>query len=179
MRINLEFNDAREFFDELPKFAALINYAALFANFKPKNDTDTQVDLTDKPVVEKAGDKITVRVSSVKDKTPEEVRDSFEQALSAVDVVHATDIVEEPKRTDSDDAEAPAEPKPEAAPEPVKIENVRSALGEVLNSKYRDKAKEILSSYGAKNLSGLDPKYYGEVIDKAKAVLAKAVQADG
>jgi len=50
------------------------------------------------------------------------------------------------------------------------LEEVRAKLAELTRSGKAKEVKELLNSFGAKNLTSLDPKHYAAVMEKAGAL---------
>lgn len=72
------------------------------------------------------------------------------------------------EQSNQEDVEALADQMEETADQGVKIDDVRKALGVVIQTKgdsARDKAASKLKEYEAKNVSTLDPKHYQDFID--------------
>lgn len=65
--------------------------------------------------------------------------------------------------------------KAEAGKVVTKVE-VQQAVVKLVNKFGRESAAKILSPYGAANVSALAPEHYGEVIEAAKAKIAKAAE---
>jgi len=168
MKITLEFDSPKEYFEQLPRFAALMNFSGKFADFtpKPQGDADTQIEDPDLPQIERVSDKVTVHTDTVKGKTKEEVGDLINKALDTAEAMGATSQPEESKPDPEPKQEKPKASKPE-----VKDVDVRKGLSELIKSGKRDKVKEILGSFGAGNFTALDPKDYGDVLAKIKEAL--------
>lgn len=172
MKIILEFDSSKEYFEQLPRFAALMNFSGQFADFKPKqDDAETQIDDPDLPRIERAQDKLKVHADSVKSKTKEEVGDLISKAYDTAEAMGAT----QPEQAAEPEPEAPNQEKPpkqeKAAKPAVKDTEVRKAMNELIKAGKRDKVKEILSEYGAENFTGLKPEHYADVLAKTKEVL--------
>lgn len=174
MKITLEFDSPKEYFEQLPRFAALMNFSGQFADFKakPQGDADAQIEDPDLPRIERTPDKLTVHTDSVKGKTKEEVGDLINKAYDTAEAMGATAQPEQQKAEPTQNA---APPKQEDAQKPdkpaVKDTDVRKALSLLIKSGKRDKVKEILESYGAESFTALKPEHYGEVLDKVNEVL--------
>lgn len=173
MKITLEFDSPKEYFEQLPRFAALMNFSGQFADFKakPQGEADTQIEDPDLPRIERTPDKLTVHAGSVKNKTKEEVGDLINKAYDTAEAIGATAQPEQEKSK----SEQPEPPKQDEAPKAdkpkVKDADVRKALSELIKSGKRDKVKEILVAYGAEIFTDLKPKFYDEVLKKAEEAL--------
>jgi len=166
MKITLEFDSPKEYFEQLPRFAALMNFSGQFADFKakPQGEADTQIEDPDLPRIERAPDKLTVHADSVKGKTKEEVGDLINKAYDTAEAIGATaqpDQADPPKQD-----EAPKANKPKA-----KDVDVRKALNELIKSGKRDKVKEILGSFGAEKFTELKPECYDDILAKIREEL--------
>lgn len=183
MKITLEFDSPKEYFEQLPRFAALMNFSGQFADFKakPEGEADTQIEDPDLPRIERTPDKLTVHAGSVKNKTKEEVGDLINKAYDTAEAIGATAQPEQEK-TKPEQPEPPKQekgkpepPKQDEAPKAdkpkVKDADVRKALSELIKSGKRDKVKEILVAYGAEIFTDLKPKFYDEVLKKAEEAL--------
>lgn len=165
MKINLEFENARDMFEQLPRFAALISFSGQFASFTEKQgeaSTKVQLNAPDLPIIEQpAPEQKTVHPTN--SMTAEEAGQRIEKAY---DVAEAVNALSEP-------APEKAEPTPETKPEekPVKDVDVRAALNQLIKAGKRDKVKEILSSFKADNFSGLNPDDYWLVLAMAQEAL--------
>lgn len=73
------------------------------------------------------------------------------------------EVIENTKRAE----ELPLEEKTEKE---YTLEEVRAALAELTRNGKQKQVKELLTSFGAKNLSGLDSKDYAAVMEKAGAL---------
>lgn len=76
-----------------------------------------------------------------------------------------TDAPEKAKET------AATEPEEPATDTPITVEQVRAKLAELTKAGKQAKAKEIITSYGAKKLSDVPLEKYAEVITKATEAL--------
>ncbi len=167
MKIMLEFDGSKEFIEQLPKFAALINFSGQFAKFKD----DAQLEDPDLPQTERTPDKLTVHAGSVKSKTKEEVGDLINKAYDTAEALGATAQPEQEKAK----PERAEPPKQEEAPKvdkpKAKDVDVRKALNELIKSGKRDKVKEILGSFGAEKFTELKPESYDDILAKIKEEL--------
>lgn len=173
MKITLEFDSPKEYFEQLPRFAALMNFSGQFADFKakPQGEADTQIEDPDLPWIERTPDKLTVHAGSVKNKTKEEVGDLINKAYDTAEAIGATAQPEQEK-TKPESSEPPKQDEAPKADKPkVKDADVRKALSELIKSGKRDKVKEILVAYGAEIFTDLKPKFYDEVLKKAEEAL--------
>lgn len=169
MKITLEFDSPKEYFEQLPRFAALMNFSGQFADFKakPQGEADTLIEDPDLPRIERAPDKLTVHAGSVKGKTKEEVGDLINKAYDTAEAIGATAQPEQPEQSESPkQEEAPKANKPKA-----KDVDVRKALNELIKSGKRDKVKEILGSFGAEKFTELKPECYDDILAKIKEEL--------
>lgn len=169
MKITLEFDSPKEYFEQLPRFAALMNFSGQFADFKakPQGEVDTQIEDPDLPKIDRTPDKLTVHAGSVKSKTKEEVSDLINKAYDTAEAIGATSTPEpkpEPPKAETEKTKEAEKPK-------VKDTDVRKALSDLIKSGKRDKVKEILTSYGAESFTALDEKHYGDVLAKVKEEL--------
>ena len=70
----------------------------------------------------------------------------------------------------SDFINPPKEPMEEESAKTYTLEEVRAKLAELTRSGKAKGVKELLNSFGAKNLTSLDPKHYAAVMEKAGAL---------
>lgn len=63
----------------------------------------------------------------------------------------------------------PPEPEPEISAE-ITIEDIRAAANKVAESGKRKEVKDLITSFGAKNLSALDKQYFGDFMLKLKTL---------
>lgn len=172
MKITLEFDSPKEYFEQLPRFAALMNFSGQFADFKakPQGEAETQIEDPDLPRIERTPDKLTVHAGSVKGKTKEEVGDLINKAYDTAEAIGATTEPEQQKT-------APEQAKPEqdgaskANKPKAKDVDVRKALNELIKSGKRDKVKEILGSFGAEKFTELKPECYDDILATIKEAL--------
>lgn len=152
MKITLEFDNAEDFYRDLPKFAALTGFSAQFANFEHVKKDDTKAQLKDPElpeVVKKDGAKF--------------VKGTKEQRAK-VDVAQATsDAIDNAEKAKAEPKEAPKEDVPDIAA-------VRKVLHTVIKAGHKDEMKALLSELGASNVTSLDPSKYVEFITKAKEI---------
>ena len=174
MKITLEFDSPKEYFEQLPRFAALMNFSGQFADFKakPQGDADTQIEDPDLPRIERASDKLTVHTDTVKGKTKEEVGDLINKAYDTAEAMGATKSDKDAESPEQQsDAPVKEKKQPKTSKPEVKDVEVRKGLSELIKSGKRDKVKAILGSFGVVNFTALDPKDYGEVLAKVKEEL--------
>lgn len=193
MKITLEFTNIENFFTELPRFAALMNFSGQFASFDhvKKSELVSNLEEPELPGAKKNPDGTTMFSG-----TPEQL----EKAKEAGGIVNKTNDMldkrkkeaaakkaekkaEEPAQEaqdapDEDQAanttpeeEKPAEKPKAAASDGVKDTDVRKILNKLIKSGHRDEVKTILAEFGAPNFSKLDEKNFAAVIAKAKEVL--------
>lgn len=196
MKIVLEFENISDFFSQLPRFAALMNFSGQFANItkKPKDGTDPVLEEPDLPVIEYPGEGVT-RVHGTKTETAEQAGKKIE---AAYDAAAANEVAAGPAKADDAEApeaageapqkpakggkgkkptkpadveDAPAEAPSEAPGGEVKDADVRKALNRLIKAGKRDEVKAILKSFGADNFSKLTANQYPEVLKKAKEAL--------
>lgn len=198
MKITLEFENISDFFSQLPRFAALMNFSGQFANItqKQKTDTEAHLEAPDLPVIEHPETGVT-RVHGTKTETAEQAGRKIEAAYDAAEATEAAAPWE--AKEPADEAEAPETPEeatkkatragkgkpkqaqtpadspaeaPQNAPEgKVKDADVRKVLNELIKAGKRDAVKAILGEFGAANFSKLKPGDYAAVVKKAKEAL--------
>lgn len=198
MRISLEFDNMEKFFNELPRFAALVGFSGQFATFThvKKPETVPSLDQPDLPTVTQDANGITITATA--SHTPEE-NAAAKVSNATKDALHIprTDIGDKPftdlmaaKTTDngSEGTEAgkdtPAEEKPakstdKGAKRAVKDTDVRKALSAIIKAGKREKVAELLGEFGAENFTGLKEKDYAAVVEKADAILAEIKKGGG
>lgn len=196
MKIVLEFENISDFFSQLPRFAALMNFSGQFANItkKPKDGTEPILEEPDLPAIEYPDEGVT-RVHGTKTETAEQAGKKIE---AAYDAAAANEVAAGPAKVDDAEApdapqEAPQKPtkggkgkKPTkaAAPEDdsaeapseapggeVKDTDVRAVLNRLIKAGKRNEVKAILKSFGAENFSKLTANQYPAVLAKAKEAL--------
>lgn len=163
MKITLEFDNAEDFYRDLPKFAALTGFSAQFANFEHVKKDDTKAQLKDPElpeVVKKDGAKF--------------VKGTKEQRAK-VDVAQTTsDAIDNAEKAKAKADPAPDSPKAEPKEAPKEdvpdIAAVRKVLHTVIKAGHKDEMKALLSELGASNVTSLDPSKYVEFITKAKEI---------
>jgi len=64
------------------------------------------------------------------------------------------------------------EKKEEAPDKPLKAEDVRAKLNEVVKAKGKEAVKELFKSFGAANFTKIKPEDYGALLEAAEEVLA-------
>lgn len=173
MKITLEFDSPKEYFEQLPRFAALMNFSGQFADFKakPQGEADTQIEDPDLPRIERAPDKLTVHAGSVKGKTKEEVGDLINKAYDTAEAIGATTQPEQQKAVPEQSEPLKQEEAPKVDKPKAKDVDVRKALNELIKSGKRDKVKEILGSFGAEKFTELKPECYDDILAKIKEEL--------
>lgn len=62
------------------------------------------------------------------------------------------------------------QPEEEVAESQIKFEDVRKVLAEISKQGKTREMKALLSKYGAKRLSDVNPKDYGEILTAAKEI---------
>ena len=141
MKVTFEFENIRDFFENLPKVGMAIDVArqAMGMNYIEERELPKE----DPTPAEKPPAK----------KKKEDPAPKAEEAKT-----------EEAAPQDSEPAEAPAKDAP-------KDTDVRKALSLLMKSGRKDDVKEILGSFGASNFSGLKPENFQAVIDKVNAIL--------
>lgn len=60
--------------------------------------------------------------------------------------------------------------KKEAAPKPVKLEEVRAVLAEKSHDGFTAEVRELLTKYGADKLSKIDPASYADLLKDAEVI---------
>ena len=173
MEITLKFNDIEEFFHQLPRFGALMNFSGQFVNIQKSPDDKPNVTLgdTELPEIEHPGPGVT-RVHATASAPAVETGKKVEAALNAARAVADTGYAPEPELA----APEPEPPEPElAAPEPEEppatAEDIRTLLGSLILAGRRDDVKTILRSFGTEKLSDLKPEHYTACAKKIKEVL--------
>lgn len=192
MKITLEFDNIEKFFQELPRFAALMNLSGQFATFEHIKKSD---------MVSKLGEPRLPDCRKEEDYTAftgtQEQLDNMKPAQDIVDATNkmldqrkekaktekvakktaekAQEAQEPPKEEQADnstpEAEKPAQKPTANASGAVKDTDVRKMLNKLIKGGHREEVKTILSQFGAENFSGLDEKDYAAVVEKAKEVL--------
>lgn len=193
MKITLEFTNIENFFSELPRFAALMNFSGQFASFDHVKKSEL-VSSLEEPVLPEAfrgetggtrvaGTAEQLQKTEAPDKVAKETTDMLEQRKAAAAekkaakkaaaaTQEAQDAPEEDKAAGSTPkAEKPAQKPAAAASGAVKDTDVRKMLNKLIKSGHRDEVKAILAEFGAANFSALDEKDFAAVIEKAKEVL--------
>lgn len=193
MKITLEFTNIENFFSELPRFAALMNFSGQFASFDHVKKSEL-VSSLEEPVLPEAfrgetgGTRVTgtpeqLQKTEAPDKVAKETTDMLEKRKAAAAekkaakkaaaaTQEAQDAPEEDKAASSTpEAEKPAQKPAAAASGAVKDTDVRKILNKLIKSGHRDEVKAILAEFGAANFSALDEKDFAAVIEKAKEVL--------
>lgn len=107
----------------------------------------------------------------------------YEEMIAFAKVLLAGTNLGEPKKTDAKQEtkiETPVKeevientkelPSEEKTEKEYTLEEVRAALAELTRNGKQKQVKELLTSFGAKNLSGLDSKDYAAVMEKAGAL---------
>lgn len=107
----------------------------------------------------------------------------YEEMIAFAKVLLAGTNLGEPKKTDAKQEtkiETPVKedvientkelPLEEKSEKEYTLEEVRAALAELTRNGKQKQVKELLTSFGAKNLSGLDSKDYAAVMEKAGAL---------
>lgn len=195
MKITLEFTNIENFFGELPRFAALMNFSGQFATFDhvPKKETVSNLE---EPVLPEAlrgetggtrvaGTAEQLQKTEAPDKVAKETTDMLEQRKAAAAekkaakkaAAAAQEAKNEPEEAKAKNS-APEEEKPAQKPTApssgaVKDTDVRKMLNKLIKSGHRDDVKQILAEFGAANFSALDEKDFAAVIEKAKEVLSR------
>ena len=194
MKITLEFTNIENFFSELPRFAALMNFSGQFASFDHVKKSEL-VSSLEEPVLPEAfrgetggtrvaGTPEQLQKTEAPDKVAKETTDMLEKRKAAAAekkaakkaaaaTQEAQNAPEEDKVADSTPkAEKPAQKPAAAASGAVKDTDVRKILNKLIKSGHRDEVKAILAEFGAANFSALDEKDFAAVIEKAKEVLS-------
>lgn len=193
MKITLEFTNIENFFSELPRFAALMNFSGQFASLDHVKKSEL-VSSLEEPVLPEAfrgetgGTRVTgtpeqLQKTEAPDKVAKETTDMLEQRKAAAAekkaakkaAAAAQEAKNEPEEAKAKNS-APEEEKPvqkpaAAASGAVKDTDVRKMLNKLIKSGHRDDVKQILAEFGAANFSALDEKDFAAVIEKAKEVL--------
>lgn len=186
MKINLEFNNTEEFFDQLPKFAALINFSGQFANITkgPKLDVEMRLDAPNLPEIDHLPDRKRVNASdTVNGKAAAEAVEKAFAEAEAMGAAKPSKVKPEDRIKPSDEPEAEAEqdaeqeptPAPGAKPATVDAPTVRKALNELIKAGKREKIKKILGKYGAERFTELAAEHYAEVLEKVAETLGKDI----
>lgn len=193
MKITLEFTNIENFFSELPRFAALMNFSGQFASFDHVKKSELVSNL-EEPVLPEAfrsetggtrvaGTPEQLQKTEAPDKVAKETTDMLEQRKAAAAekkaakkaAAAAQEAKNEPEEAKAKNS-APEEEKPAQKPTAsssgaVKDTDVRKMLNKLIKSGHRDEVKAILAEFGAANFSALDEKDFAAVIEKAKGVL--------
>lgn len=193
MKITLEFTNIENFFSELPRFAALMNFSGQFASFDHVKKSELVSNL-EEPVLPEAfrsetggtrvaGTPEQLQKTEAPDKVAKETTDMLEQRKAAAAekkaakkaAAAAQEAKNEPEEAKAKNS-APEEEKPAQKPTTsssgaVKDTDVRKMLNKLIKSGHRDDVKQILAEFGAANFSALDEKDFAAVIEKAKEVL--------
>lgn len=194
MKITLEFTNIENFFSELPRFAALMNFSGQFASFDHVKKSELVSNL-EEPVLPEAfrsetggtrvaGTPEQLQKTEAPDKVAKETTDMLEQRKAAAAekkaakkaAAAAQEAKNEPEEAKAKNS-APEEEKPAQKPTAsssgaVKDTDVRKILNKLIKSGHRDDVKQILAEFGAANFSALDEKDFAAVIEKAKEVLS-------
>lgn len=194
MKITLEFTNIENFFSELPRFAALMNFSGQFASFDHVKKSELVSNL-EEPVLPEAfrgetggtrvaGTTEQLQKTEAPDKVAKETTDMLEQRKAAAAekkaakkaAAAAQEAKNEPEEAKAKNS-APEEEKPAQKPTApssgaVKDTDVRKMLNKLIKSGHRDDVKQILAEFGAANFSALDEKDFAAVIEKAKEVLS-------
>lgn len=195
MKITLEFTNTENFFSELPRFAALMNFSGQFASFDHGKKSEL-VSSLEEPVLPEAfpdqetggtrvaGTPEQLQKTEAPDKVAKETTDMLEQRKAAAAekkaakkaAAAAQEAKNEPEEAKAKNS-APEEEKPAQKPTAsssgaVKDTDVRKMLNKLIKSSHRDDVKQILAEFGAANFSALDEKDFTAVIEKAKEVLS-------
>lgn len=194
MKITLEFTNIENFFSELPRFAALMNFSGQFASFDHVKKSEL-VSSLEEPVLPEAfrsetggtrvaGTTEQLQKTEAPDKVAKETTDMLEQRKAAAAekkaakkaAAAAQEAKNEPEEAKAKNS-APEEEKPAQKPTAsssgaVKDTDVRKMLNKLIKSGHRDDVKQILAEFGAANFSALDEKDFAAVIEKAKEVLS-------
>lgn len=199
MKISLEFDDMEKFFNELPRFAALIGFSGQFATFTHAKKPDTVPSLEEPELPAVTQDTGGITITATESRTPEENARKINAAAKVLnatkDSLHIprTDAGSRPgadaagkaadaagKGTESTGAgdDAPAEEKPaktadSGAKKAARDTDVRKALNAIIQTGRREKVAELLGEFGAKNFTGLKEKDYAAVVERAGEVLAE------
>ena len=193
MKITLEFTNIENFFSELPRFAALMNFSDQFASFDHVKKSEL-VSSLEEPVLPEAfrgetggtrvaGTPEQLQKTEAPDKVAKETTDMLEQRKAAAAekkaakkaAAAAQEAKNEPEeakaKNSAPEEEKPAQKPAAAASGAVKDTDVRKILNKLIKSGHRDEVKAILAEFGAANFSALDEKDFAAVIEKAKEVL--------
>ena len=141
MKVTFEFENIRDFFENLPKVGMAIDVArqAMGMNYIEERELPKE----DPTPAEKPPAK----------KKKEDPAPKAEEAKT-----------EEATPQDPEPTKAPVKDAP-------KDTDVRKALSLLMKSGRKDDVKKILGSFGASNFSGLKPENFQAVIDKVNAIL--------
>lgn len=162
MKINLEFESVESMVNELPRFAAIINFSGKFARF----NSDGCLESPDLPEAEKTDSGVTVHAASAKNKSREEVAAAIDEALDEAEAMGAIQSAE------NGDGEAKKPEKPQAEEPQIKDTDVRAAFSKLIKAGKRDSVKSILESFGVEYFSQMKPGDYADALAKAKEALS-------
>ena len=166
MKVTLEFDNEENFFKELPRFAALINFSGKFTSFNHVKKSDLIAVLQD-PDLPKIVERDGQRFVRPTDEQCEKLTKASEEA-KAMGTEAGIDKKEEAKESAGKKKEEPKEEtEKQVAPD---ITEVRQVLHEAIKAGHRDEVKALLEELGAKNVSTLDPKRYADFISGAKKI---------
>lgn len=198
MKITLEFNNAEEFYNDLPKFAALTGFSGQFAHFTrgKKGDTAPKLEEPDLPEIFEKDDQKYVRITK-------EQRDKLSAAGEVVRAMTDAKLAKEGQPhegqsgpTDPDPKKAPIEamnppegatkpePKPEEKPAEKAAEiseaEVKKALTWLARKDHKDDVRSILNAAGVRNFPELAklPEKFPEVYKEATAKIKEYGGAD-
>lgn len=195
MKITLEFTNIENFFTELPRFAALMNFSGQFASFdhvkkselvsnleepilpeanRGHSENTTRIAGTPEQLdkVNAAGDIADKTVDMIDKKKKEAAAKKTAKKKAEEEAQESQDAPEEDQAANSTpEEEKPAQKPAAAASGAVKDTDVRKVLNKLIKSGHREEVKTILAEFGAPNFSKLDERHFAAVIEKAKEVL--------